>query len=165
MILKLYIQKTLFHLPRNQEDLTEMVKENFYKRKELIKSSVTKLYFISDIENKNVKYEKNTNIFLINLYLLILEYNREFSIDSEISITLSDENILKELSKNLGEDLKDLSIEELEEKIDSYISTNKNSVKQNKKSIKGSDKQTKGQNVDVEFSLAWVKEMDKKIKE
>lgn len=163
MILKLYIKKNLFHLPRKQDDLTRMIKELFYKRKTLVKSSLPKMYQISDIENKNIKYEKNVNIFLINLYLLVLQSDEELASD-DITITLSDENIISELSKKLDKDLKDLSIEKLEKIIGNYISSEQEKNEQSKTISKGRDAEN-DQNVDVDFTIAWVKAMDKKIKE
>src|SRR5699024_2563351 len=113
-----------FHLPRNQENLTEMIKEKFYKRKPLVKSGITKLYRITEIENKEIKYKNSVNIFLVNLYLLLLEQKGELTNKTNIPITLSDENIKNELSKELDQEVNEMSIEELEEKINQYMTEN-----------------------------------------
>lgn len=152
MILKIYIRKKLFHLPRNQEDLTEMIKEEFYKRKPLVKSGFAKLYNITDIENKKISYEKNTNIFLINLYLLVLEFKGILASVEDNEFELSDINIKTEISNILNEDIQALSIEELEERVSNFITNNP---------IKNSNNES----VKVSFNMEWVKAMDKKIKE
>jgi len=159
MILKVYIQKHLFHLPRNQENLTEMIKEKFYKRKPLVKSGITKLYRITEIENKEIKYKNSVNIFLVNLYLLLLEQKGELTNKTNIPITLSDENIKNELSKELDQEVNEMSIEELEEKINQYMTEN---VSNEQSDTENSSEKEK---IEVDFSMKWVKEMDKKIRE
>jgi len=165
MILKVYIKKNLFHLPRKQDDLTEMVRERFYKRKPLVKSGLTKLYRITDIESENIKYEKDVNLFLVNLYLLVLEHREELKSDKDITITLSNDTIISELSKKLNDELEGLSIEELEEKIKQYISGEK-AMDQQKTVVKEEgEKEGNDQNLEVDFSISWVKAMDKKLRE
>lgn len=63
----------MFQLPRKQDDLTELIKERLYKNKKLVKSAITKLYPISEVDNENIIIKRNTNIFLLNLYLLVLQ--------------------------------------------------------------------------------------------
>lgn len=155
MILKVYIKKHLFHLPRKQDDLTSLVKEKLYKRKKLIKSGITKLYRISEIESNNIKFDKNVNIFLVNLYLLTIDNEKNPTTHDDVEITLSDENILTALSNIIGEKLIDLSIEEVEFKINNYL----NGVE-----TKGSDTD-KDNDIKVEFNLDWVKAMDRRIRE
>lgn len=156
MILKVYIQKHLFHLPRKQDDLTRTIKETFYKRKPLVKTGFAKLYPISDIELEGIKYEKNVNIFLINLYLLVMEHQGKLLKRNDIKIKLSDENIIKELSKILNVDIKSETLENIESKVDKYIHNNEEPLEDVKKE--------QGE-LDVEFNIDWVKAMDKKIKE
>lgn len=155
MIVKMYIQKHLFHLPRKQDDLTEMIKERFYKRKPLVKSGITKLYRISDVENKTIKYEKNVNIFLVNLYLLLLEDEGKLLHEEDIQITLSDENIIKEISKITGEKLNGSSIEEIERTVHEHLNSKE----------KGGNNKTHDKSINVEFSLDWVKKMNRRLKE
>lgn len=155
MILKVYIRKHLFHLPRKQDDLTEMIKEKFYQRKPLVKSGLTKLYRISNIE-EDIEYEKDVNIFLINLYLLVLENDGALENIKDIQITLSDENIKNHLAKIIKKDIKDTSIDEIEKLINEHLTKKDNADK-------GSDN-TKALNK-VEFSIDWVKNMDRKLRE
>lgn len=162
MILKVYIRKHLFHLPRKQDDLTELIKEKFYKRKPLVKSGFTKLYRISDIENSEIQYEKDVNIFLINLYLEVLDHQGKLTNEKDISITLSDDNIKKEIATVINEDIHDLSIEDIEKKVDDFLNEKDTSDK------KTSDKENttkKENNLNVKFSIEWVKNMDKKLRE
>lgn len=162
MILKVYIRKHLFHLPRKQDDLTELIKEKFYKRKPLVKSGFTKLYRISDIENSEIQYEKDVNIFLINLYLEVLDHKGKLTNEKDISITLSDDNIKKEIATIINEDIHDLSIEDIEKKVDDFLNEKDAS---NKKTSDKENTTKKENDLNVKFSIEWVKKMDKKLRE
>jgi hypothetical protein len=159
MIIKIYIRKHVFHLPRKQENLTDMIKEKFYKRKPLVKSGIAKMYRISDIESEEIKYEKNVNIFLVNLYLLALENEGKLKDENDIKITLSDENIIEELSEITNSNLNNLSIEEIEEEIHTYLSGEKGG------NPDSAQEREKEESIEVEFSIDWVKKMDKKLRE
>lgn len=158
MIIKVSIKNEVIHLPRDQKDLTEIIKKKYYKRKPLVKSGFSKLYQISNIDNDDIEYEKSVNIFLVNLYLLVLQYKGEL-INEKINMILSDENIKEELSKILNVKFTDLSIEEIETKVEDYIS------KENKEIQNNEEDENKETDFKVEFNIDWVREMDKHLKE
>lgn len=154
MIIKAYIRNHLFHLPRNQDDLTEQIKEKFYSRKKLIKSSITKMYPISKIETKDdkikIEHSRDLNIFLLNIYLLFIE-NKGIDQLSKIEIKLTNENIQQELGKEIEKIGKNTKIEEIEKLVFNHIK-NKGTVK----------KPTKNKDI---FNMEWVIQMDKKLRE
>lgn len=154
MIIKAYIRNHLFHLPRKQDDLTEQIKEKFYSRKKLIKSSIAKMYPISKIETKDdkikIEHSRDLNIFLLNIYLLFIE-NKGIDQLSKIEIKLTNENIKQELSKEIEEIGKNTEIEEVEKHVFNHI-RNKDIVK----------KSTKNKDI---FNMDWVIQMDKKLRE
>lgn len=153
MILKVYIQKNLYHLPRDQTDLTKMISETFYKRKTLVKSAFPKMYRITKIENSNLEFDKSVNLFLINLYLLVAQYKKKT--EKDITFKLSDKNIINEISKELDKSFENIEVENIEKEVINFISNNQ---------IEKNDSNGSEQGTAVEFNMNWIKEMDRKIR-
>src|SRR5690625_2431707 len=155
MIIKAYIRNHLFHLPRNQNDLTEQVKEKLYNRKKLIKSGISKMYPITKLETKNnetkIEHSKDLNIFLLNIYLLYLE-SKGIDYLSNIQIKLSNDNIYQSLKNEIEQVDKHTTIEETEKIVLDHIETSRNNK----------EKSFQTQNV---FNMDWVINMDKKLRE
>jgi len=161
MIINVYIKKHSFKLPRDQEDLTEQIKKRFYRKKTLSKSAITKTYNISKIE-ENIDYKKDINIFLLNLYLLILEKNHIKNF-KDIPIKLSNEKIIEELSQILNQNLNGLSVEDIEEIVLIYLNTSTEKENNENKDVSSYEENL---NInEVEFTIDWVKKIDKKIRE
>lgn len=157
MILKVYIKNELFHLPRKQKDLTDLIKEKFYKRKKLVKDAFQKMYRIEKIEcnQRDLEYDKNLNIFLLNLYLLFLE--KKDIENMEIKIQLTNQEITKELELAIG-NIENNPIEEIEVKLQEYINQR---VSEDEKEVV-SEENTDNE-MSVEFNMKWVKEMNRKL--
>ena len=162
MIVKVYVKKVLFHLPRNQNDLTEMVKEEFYKRKPLDKSGFSKLYQIAEIENEEIAFDKKVNLFLVNLYLLVLEKQKKLESADDIGIELSDGEIMNEISSLIGEDVQSLPFDKLEERIEKYLSGE--SV-HDKPAAEKPKETSKKEIPAVEFNMSWIRKADRIIRE
>lgn len=147
MIFKAQIKKYVFHLPRNQEDLTNLIKERFYEKKELVKSSINKMYSITKLEtnHKGVDYNRDLNIFLLNIYLLHLESKGIENLE-DLKIVLSNDNIKNELKK----DFKNINSETPLEEIEEIIQQSLNEDTKEEKNI---------------FNMKWIKETDRKIRE
>src|SRR5699024_1706632 len=161
MIINVYIKKHAFKLHRNQEELTEQIKKRFYRKKTLSKSAITKTYNISKIE-ENIDYKKDINIFLLNLYLLILEKNHIKNF-KDIPIKLSNKKIIEELSQILNQNLNGLSVEDIEEIVLIYLNTNTEKENNENKDVSSYEENL---NInEVEFTIDWVKKIDKKIRE
>lgn len=120
MIVKAYIKRYLFHLPITKStDLLERVEEALGK-KIINKENFEKLYPITKIEeNNNISVEKqNTNIFLLNLLLLVLNHK-------EIEITeqeyFNKDLMISKLEEETNLELHGLPFDALETEIDKYL--------------------------------------------
>ncbi|MFP7461700.1 hypothetical protein SFC52_24160 [Niallia circulans] len=141
----------MFQLPRKQDDLTELVTEKLYKNKKLIKSAITKLYSISEVEpNEYIIIERNTNIFLLNLYLLVLQEMGELAFTEKT--TLNDDILLKKIEEKTNLNVSNLSVEEIEQLVLTYLysSSKPNEVLKDTK-----DTEELFQN--IEYSIDWIK--------
>lgn len=148
MILKVYIKNHMFQLPRSQDDLTELIKERLYENKKLVKSAITKLYPISDIDNKNIFIQKNTNIFLLNLYLLILQKKNKLEFTEQT--TIDNKIIYEKIYEETKLDVSSVPIEEAEKMILQHLEQNE--IEHNQDTEDTSDP---FQN--IEFSTSWLK--------
>lgn len=153
MILKVYIKSHMFQLPRKQDDLTELIKERLYKNKKLVKSAITKLYPISEVDNENIIIKRNTNIFLLNLYLLVLQEKEELAFTEKT--ILDNETLFQKLKEKTNLDVSNVSIEEAEKIILNYLYPNENQTTHD--TITEDTKDTDDTFQNIEFSMSWIK--------
>lgn len=120
MIVKVYIKRHLFHLPVLKSDgLLERVEEALGKEN-INKENFEKLYPLTKIEeNENILVEKqNTNIFLLNLLLLVLNHKEKEITEQEY---YNKDLIISKLEEETNLDLQGLPFEVLEKKIEKYL--------------------------------------------
>lgn len=161
MILKVYIKRHMFQLPRKQDDLTEIVTEKLYRNKKLVKSAITKLYSIGEIEpNDYIIIERNTNIFLLNLYLLVLQEKRELAFTEKI--TLNDDILLKKIEDKTNLKVSNLSVEETEKLVLNYLYS---SEKETPEEDIEDTKDTKEIFQNIEYNIDWIKKAHNQLNE
>lgn len=150
-ILKTYIKSNMFHLPREQRKLEEEIKNIFYSsgNKVFKKKGFEKLYSIEKTDNSNVTLKRNTNIFLLNLYLLVLQETNQLNqltFDKPVS---HDNNTIKdEIFKITGINVLEMDYEEIEKTLLDHLYPKKERNRETKKS------ETLEK---VEFNLSWIK--------
>ncbi|WP_242216448.1 hypothetical protein [Bacillus cereus group sp. BfR-BA-01351] len=168
MLIKAYIKKHMFHLPTLDNQILETQVEQALNKK-IDKSSVSKLYPLTKIEdNENILIEKQrTNIFLLNLLLLVLNHKekditvQEYYNDVFITSKLEEETNLilehlsfDELEKNVMEYLTSSETDEPSEVITDVIDMLDQMIEENKE---GSVFEN------VEFSLNWLEKAQKEL--
>ncbi|MDA2609939.1 hypothetical protein [Bacillus sp. GL1(2024)] len=168
MLIKAYIKKHMFHLPTLDNQILETQVEQALNKK-IDKSSVSKLYPLTKIEdNENILIEKQrTNIFLLNLLLLVLNRKekditvQEYYNDVFITSKLEEETSLilehlsfDELEKNVMEYLTSSETDEPSEAITEVIEMLDQMIEENKE---GSVFEN------VEFSLNWLEKAQKEL--
>ncbi|WP_430384464.1 hypothetical protein [Bacillus toyonensis] len=168
MLIKAYIKKHMFHLPTLDNQILETQVEQALNKK-VDKSSVSKLYPLTKIEdNENILIEKQrTNIFLLNLLLLVLNRKekditvQEYYNDVFITSKLEEETDLilehlsfDELEKNIMEYLTSSETDEPSEVITEVIEMLDQMIEENKE---GSVFEN------VEFSLNWLEKAQKEL--
>lgn len=168
MLIKAYIKKHMFHLPTLDNQILETQVEQALN-KQIDKSSVSKLYPLTKIEdNENILIEKQrTNIFLLNLLLLVLNRKekditvQEYYNDVFITSKLEEETSLilehlsfDELEKNVMEYLTSSETDEPSEVITEVIEMLDQMIEENKE---GSVFEN------VEFSLNWLEKAQKEL--
>ncbi|PFA82759.1 hypothetical protein [Bacillus cereus] len=168
MLIKAYIKKHMFHLPTLDNQILETQVEQALNKK-IDKSSVSKLYPLTKIEdNENILIEKQrTNIFLLNLLLLVLNRKekditvQEYYNDVFITSKLEEETSLilehlsfDELEKNVMEYLTSFETDEPSEVITEVIEMLDQMIEENKE---GSVFEN------VEFSLNWLEKAQKEL--
>lgn len=168
MLVKAYIKKHMFHLPTLDNQILETQVEQALN-KQIDKSSVSKLYPLTKIEdNENILIEKQrTNIFLLNLLLLVLNRKekditvQEYYNDVFITSKLEEETSLilehlsfDELEKNVMEYLTSSETDEPSEVITEVIEMLDQMIEENKE---GSVFEN------VEFSLNWLEKAQKEL--
>lgn len=168
MLIKAYIKKHMFHLPTLDNQILETQVEQALNKK-IDKSSVSKLYPLTKIEdNENILIEKQrTNIFLLNLLLLVLNRKekditvQEYYNDVFITSKLEEETSLilehlsfDELEKNVMEYLTSSETDEPSEVITEVIEMLDQMIEENKE---GSVFEN------VEFSLNWLEKAQKEL--
>lgn len=163
MLIKAYIHKHMFHLPMQEDELLHQVEEALNKK--IVKASIAKLNPLTKIEeNENILIEKQrTNIFLLNLLLLVLNHN-----EKEITepAYYDDELILSRLEGETGVDVKALPFEEIEEVVSSYLHPSPNGSQDELPSVtEGSGEKIKETSFleNVQFSVDWLKGAQKEL--
>ena len=120
MIVKAYIKRHLFHLPITESsDLLERVEEALGKEN-INKENFEKLYPLTKIEeNDNILVEKqNTNIFLLNLLLLVLNHKEKEITEQEY---FNKDLMISKLEEETHLELQGLPFDVLEKEIDNFF--------------------------------------------
>ncbi|PFY44438.1 hypothetical protein [Bacillus toyonensis] len=164
MLIKAYIKKHLFHLPTldNQKLETQVEQELNIK---VVKSQIFKLYPLTKIEdNENILVEKQrTNIFLLNLLLLVLNHNKKGIIAQEY---YNNEFIISKLEKETNLKLENIPFEDLEKDIMEYVNSSRDKDNMSKSKVESNDKtESKNDSIfeNVEFSLNWLSKAQKEL--
>lgn len=159
MILKVYIKRHMFQLPRKQDDLTDLIAEKLYQNKKLVKSAITKMYSITEVENENIIIERNTNIFLLNLYLLVLQEKGELAFTEKV--TLNNEILLQGIEEKTNLNVSTVSVEETEELVLNHLyPTEQEEVEVDTDDTE--DTQEIFQN--IKYSIDWIKKAHNHLK-
>lgn len=155
MLIKAYIKKYMFHLPMEDGELLNQVELALNKKVE--KSNIAKLNPLTKIEdNENILIEKqHTNIFLLNLLLMVLNHNQKDITDQEY---YNDSFIVSKLEEETALDLKALPFEGVEKRINNYLNPSSDKPQNETESKK---KDTYLEN--VQFNVNWLKEAQKEI--
>ncbi|MES9666293.1 hypothetical protein [Bacillus nitratireducens] len=164
MLIKAYIKKHMFHLPTLDNQILETQVELALNKK-VDKSSVSKLYPLTKIEdNENILIEKQrTNIFLLNLLLLVLNHNEK---NITVQEYYNDVFIISKLEEETNLELENLPFDNLEKNIMGYITssdTDEPSVVI--KMLDQMEKENKEGSAleNVEFSLNWLEKAQKEL--
>lgn len=165
MLIKAYIKKHMFHLPMKESELLKQVEDNFKKKEKVNKSIIEKLYPLTKIEdNENILIEgQNTNIFLLNLLLLVLSHNEKKITDQEY---YNESLIISRLEKEMEINLTGLPFEGVEKVVANYLNqtTDKPSVGLQTEREHVEETENKSYLENVQFSVNWLKEAQKELK-
>lgn len=166
MLIKAYIKKHMFHLPTLNNQILEAQVEQDLNIK-VDKSQVFKLYPLTKIEdNENILIEKQrTNIFLLNLLLMVLNHNKK---DITVQEHYNNGFIISKLEEETSLKLENLPFDNLEQKIMEYLSSSDteepseviemlDQMKKENESKKASVFEN------VEFSLNWLNKAQKEL--
>lgn len=166
MLIKAYIKKHMFHLPTLNNQILETQVEQALNKK-VDKSSISKLYPLTKIEdNENILIEKQrTNIFLLNLLLLVLNHNeknitvQEYYNNVFITSKLEEETNLK---------LENLPFDNLEKNIMGYLTSSDTDepsevIEMLDQMIKENENKEGSAFENVEFSLDWLEKAQKEL--
>ncbi|MEH7153914.1 hypothetical protein V7095_26780 [Bacillus thuringiensis] len=160
MLIKAYIKKHMFHLPTLDNQILETQVEQELNIK-VDKSQIFKLYPLTKIEdNENIVVEKQrTNIFLLNLLLIVLNHNKKGIIAQEY---YNNEFIILKLEKETNLKLENIPFDNLEKAIMEYVTPSCN-----KDNMSESNDKTESENdsifENVEFSLNWLSKAQKEL--
>ncbi len=168
MLIKAYIKKHMFHLPTLDNQILETQVEQALNKK-IDKSSVSKLYPLTKIEdNENILIEKQrTNIFLLNLLLLVLNHKEK---DITVQEYYNDVFITSKLEEETSLILEHLSFDELEKNVMEYLTSsetdepsevNTDVINMLDQMIEENKEGSVFEN--VEFSLNWLEKAQKEL--
>ncbi|EJS45072.1 hypothetical protein ICG_06068 [Bacillus cereus BAG1X1-3] len=164
MLIKAYIKKHMFHLPTLDNQILEAQVEQALNKK-IDKSSVSKLYPLTKIEdNENILIEKQrTNIFLLNLLLLVLNQKEK---DITVQEYYNDVFITSKLEEETSLILEHLSFDELEKNIMEYLTSSETDepsevIEMLDQMIEENKEGSVFEN--VEFSLNWLEKAQKEL--
>ncbi|PFD20477.1 hypothetical protein [Bacillus cereus] len=164
MLIKAYIKKHMFHLPTLDNQILETQIEQALNKK-VDKSSVSKLYPLTKIEdNENILIEKQrTNIFLLNLLLLVLNHNEK---DITVQEYYNDVFIISRLEEETNLELENLPFDNLEKNIMGYITSSNTDepsevIEMLDQMVKENKEGSAFEN--VEFSLNWLEKAQKEL--
>lgn len=166
MLIKAYIKKHMFHLPTLNNQILEAQVEQDLNIK-VDKSQVFKLYPLTKIEdNENILIEKQrTNIFLLNLLLMVLNHNKK---DITVQEHYNNGFIISKLEKETNLKLENVPFDDLEKNIMKYL--NSSDAEKPSEVIETLDQmietnESKKVSVfeNVEFSLNWLNKAQKEL--
>lgn len=166
MLIKAYIKKHMFHLPTIDNQILKAQVEQELNIK-VDKSQFFKLYPLTKIEdNENILIEKQrTNIFLLNLLLLVLNHNKK---DITVQEYYNDGFIISKLEEETNLKLESIPFENLEQKIMEYLPSS--DTKKPSEVIETLDQKEKANESkkasifeNVEFSLDWLNKAQKEL--
>lgn len=155
MLIKAYIKKHMFHLPMEESELLNQVE--LALNKNVDKSNVAKLNPLTKIEdNENILIEKqHTNIFLLNLLLMVLNHNKKDITEQEY---YNDSFIISRLEEETELSLKALPLEGVEKEVSNYLNPTSDKPQTE---TKNEEKNSYLEN--VQFSIHWLKGAQKEI--
>lgn len=164
MLIKAYIKKHMFHLPTLDNQILETQVEQALNKK-IDKSSVSKLYPLTKIEdNESILIEKQrTNIFLLNLLLIVLNHNEK---DITVQEYYNDVFIISKLEEETNLELENLPFDSLEKNIMEYITSSDTDepsevIEMLDQMVKENKEGSAFEN--VEFSLNWLEKAQKEL--
>lgn len=166
MLIKAYIKKHMFHLPTLDNQILEAQVEQELNIK-VDKSQIFKLYPLTKIEdNENILIEKQrTNIFLLNLLLLVLNHNKK-----EITVQEHYSNgfIISKLEEETNLKLENIPFDNLEKNIMEYLTPSDTDepsevIEMLDQTIKTNESKEGSVLENVEFSLDWLKKAQKEL--
>lgn len=164
MLIKAYIKKHMFHLPTLDNQILETQVEQALNKK-IDKSSVSKLYPLTKIEdNENILIEKQrTNIFLLNLLLIVLNHNEK---DITVQEYYNDVFIISKLEEETNLELENQPFDSLEKNIMGYITSSDTDepsevIEMLDQMVKENREGSAFEN--VEFSLNWLEKAQKEL--
>lgn len=166
MLIKAYIKKHMFHLPTLDNQILEAQVEQDLNIK-VDKSQVFKLYPLTKIEdNENILIEKQrTNIFLLNLLLLVLNHNKK---DITVQEHYNNGFIISKLEEETSLKLENLPFDNLEQKIMEYLPSSDTEepsevIEMLDQMIKANESKKASVFENVEFSLNWLNKAQKEL--
>ncbi|PGC41173.1 hypothetical protein [Bacillus pseudomycoides] len=166
MLIKAYIKKHMFHLPtKNNQILVAQVEQDLNIKVD--KSQIFKLYPLTKIEdNENILIEKQrTNIFLLNLLLLVLNHNEK---DITVQAHYNNGFITSKLEEETNLKLENIPFDDLEQKIMEYLTSSDTEEPSEVIEMLDQMKKTNESKKDsvfekVEFSLDWLNKAQKEL--
>lgn len=155
MLIKAYINKHMFHLPMEENELLNQVELALNKKVD--KPNIAKLNPLTKIEdNENILIEKqHTNIFLLNLLLMVLNHNEKNLTDQEY---YNDSFIISRLEEETELSLEALPLEGVEKEVSNYLNSTSDMPKTE---TENEEKNSYLQN--VQFSVSWLKGAQKEL--
>ena len=168
MLIKAYIKRHMFHLPMKDSELLNQIQTKIRGIDESGKSIIHKAYPLTKIENDNGNIlidKQNTNIFLLNSLLLVLNHNKKAIEKQEY---YSDNIIIGKLEVEIKNDLKGLSFEAVEQKVITYLNPifdkTQNEAVESKAETEIEKEKDKGSHLEnVRFSVSWLSGAQKEI--
>lgn len=164
MLIKAYIKNHMFHLPMEQEALLEQVEQALQRN--IDKTTVSKLYPLTKIEdNENILVEKqHTNIFLLNLLLLVLNSK---GIEIAVQEYFNDPFIVSELENVTRLNFKSLPYEGIEKEVINYLNPDSEEQIVDIPQIEVEEIQNDEENRtcfdNIQFNVNWLKEAQKEL--
>ncbi|OQR53227.1 hypothetical protein [Bacillus sp. CDB3] len=166
MLIKAYIKKHMFHLPTLDNQILEAQVEQDLNIK-VDKSQVFKLYPLTKIEdNENILIEKQrTNIFLLNLLLMVLNHNKK---DITVQEYYNNGFIISRLEEETNLKLENVPFDDLEKNIMEYLKSPDTEepsevIEMPDQMIKANENKKASVFENVEFSLNWLNKAQKEL--
>ncbi|MCM3736478.1 hypothetical protein M3215_11745 [Bacillus cytotoxicus] len=166
MLIKAYIKKHMFHLPTLSNQILEAQVEQALNEK-FDKSIMSKAYPLTKIEDhENILIEKQrTNIFLLNLLLIVLKHNKK---DITVQEHYNDEFIISKLEKETNLKLKNIPFDSLEKSIMEYVTPDTDEpsevIEKSDQALKTNESKEGSVFGNVQFNLDWLEKAQKELR-